>query len=354
MTFDEILSKMRARYRELSGFDADHASDIGIRLRVLAAEAASLYESLAELRAQIFPQTSSGEYLELHAQSRAITRKAAIPAIGSLTFSRETPAYSDIFIPAGVLCSTKSEPQVQFVTSEDATLVADATEVTVAAVAVDAGTIGNVAAFAVTVMISPAVGITNVKNSEPFFGGTDQENDDALRGRLIAAYQNISNGTNSAFYYDLAMSNEGVFSANILPRRRGRGTVDVVITSHSDILEDEIVDAIQSDLDVRKEINVDVKVSAAVRDYLAVSVEIAIKDGYNFALVSQKANEIIQNTINELGVGTPLLLASIGSKLLQVDGLYNYRILSPVNDVLPASDHVLRAGSITLSGMAVG
>lgn len=354
MTYEEILASMRARYRELSGFDADQASDIGIRLKTLAAETASVYERLEELRAQVFPQTSGGKYLELHAQGRAIARKQAIAATGRLVFSRETPAYSDIPIPAGILCATRPEPQVHFETVEDAVLPAGQTQVSVLSAAADAGTEGNVAASAVCVMISPPAGITGVTNPEPFSGGVNEESDDALRSRLLAAYENISNGTNGAFYYDLAMSYGDVSSVNVLPRRRGRGTVDVIIACRNTSAQTEVVTAMQKDMNRRKEINVDVKVAAAAVDYTAVSYEIAVRDGYNFDLVAAKSREAVREYINGLGVGDSLLLAAVGNRLLAVDGVYNYRITLPVKDTIPSSDRVLRAGTISVSGMAVG
>lgn len=354
MTYDEILSEMRSRYRMLSGFDADAASDIGIRLRVLAAETAAMYEKIEELRAETFPQTSTGKYLELHAETRAITRKPAIAATGTLKFSRETPAYSDILIPAGILCSTRPEPQLLFETSQAAVLAAGETEIEVEAAASVAGSSGNVVAGSVCTMISSATGITGVTNPTAFSGGVDEESDDALRDRLLSAYQNISNGTNSAFYYDLAMSREGVLSANILPRRRGRGTVDVVITTLSAETQDETASGLQDELNRRKEINVDVQVLAATREYPAISAEIAVKEGYRFELVAESCKAVITEHLDRLGVGESLLLAAIGSRLLAVDGVYNYRILSPAKDILPANDRVLRAGNIEINRMAVG
>lgn len=345
---------MRARYRELSGFDADAASDIGIRLRVLAAETVAMYEKIEELRAETFPQTSTGKYLELHAETRAITRKPAVAAAGTLKFSRETPSYSDILIPAGILCSTRPTPQLLFETSQAVVLAAGETEIEVEAVAVDPGSNGNIAAGAVCTMISSATGITGVTNSEAFSGGVDEESDKALRGRLLSAYQNISNGTNSAFYYDLAMSREGVLSANILPRRRGRGTVDVVVTTLSAEAQADAAAGLQEELNRRKEINVDVQVLTAIREYLAISADIAVKDGYRFELVAESCKEVIANHLDRLGVGESLLLAAIGSRLLAVDGVYNYRILSPVKDIFPASDQVLRAGNIEINRLAVG
>ena len=354
MTYNEILSEMRARYRELSGFDADAASDIGIRLKVLSAEAASIYGLINELKAQIFPQTSGGKYLDLHAETRGIIRKPAVFSKGMLTFSRQMPAMSDILIPQGIICGTKPEPQVLFETLEAATLLEGETSVQIPAAAQTAGEIGNVAAGAVCMMVSPAAGITSVVNELTFTGGVDEESDSALKNRLIMAFQNISNGTNRAFYYDLAMSHEGVSSVNVLPRQRGRGTVDVVVACADPALKNKIISEISEDLAVKKEINVDVLVLEAIVDELTVTVQIAPKDGCDYELVAEHSRAVIADYLNGLCVGEPFFAATLGARLMESDGVSNYRITSPVNDVITLKNHVLRPGNITVGRMAVG
>lgn len=353
-SYEEILSLMAARYRELAGFEADSATDIGIRLRVLAQQIHQLLGELEELGVQVFPQTSTGRYLELHAETRGIARKRALPAQGVLRFWRESPAQSDIPIAKGILCATRPDPQVQFETTDTAVLPAGALEVSVPAAAVDAGAQGNVAPGSVCLMVTPAPGISGVGNSEPFAGGVDAEGDDALRARLLRSFSSISNGTNCAFYYDLAMGHEGVASANVLPRHRGRGTVDVVVACHSSAAADEIAAALERDLQHRKEINVDVRVRAAERDITSLAAEISVRDGYDADAVLQACRERIADFVRALGVGAPLLLAQLGGALLEVDGVYNYRLLRPAQDAAPQSDHVVEPGEISVTRMAVG
>lgn len=178
-TYDEILALMSSRYKELAGFEPDSATDIGIRLRVLARMIRQLLEEQEELRGQVFPQTSSGRYLELHAETRGIERKGALPAQGVLRFRRETPAQNDIPIARGILCATRPDPQVRYETIETALLPAGSLEVTVPARAVDPGAPGNVAPGSVCLMVTPAPGISAVTNPEAFSGGVDEEGDDA-------------------------------------------------------------------------------------------------------------------------------------------------------------------------------
>lgn len=343
-TYDEILSAMQARYRELTGFDADSASDIGIRLKVLAEQVAQLYARVALLGEEVFPQSSTGENLDRHAQCRGLARKPAIAAEGALRFSREMPAVSDISIPAGVVCATRAEPQLCFETVEDAVIPAGGTEVQIPARAVEAGSGGNVAAGAVCLMITAAPGITAVTNPEPITGGVDEEGDDALRARLLDAYRNISNGTNAAYYYDLAMQQEGVASAAVLPRARGRGTVDVAVCGSGEG-EAVAVAALQEQFERSKEVNVDVAVYAARRVMVAIAAQIAPAEGYDFDELTQACGAAVARHVAALGVGEPLLTARLTACLLETPGVYNARIAAPAADMWPGSGEVIRAGS---------
>ena len=353
-TYDEILEAMRLKYRELSGFDPDNASDIGIRLKVLAAQVFEVYGRLANLSDQVFPQTSSGQYLEMHAQTRGITRKQALPSRGRLRFSREVPAINDISISEGIICSTRPGPQVQFRTTQPGILQAGETHVDIPAEAVDPGEIGNVAALAVHIMITPAPGITGASNPSAFYGGVDEEGDAALRERLLLSYSNISNGTNRAFYHDIAMSRDGVRSVNVISRARGRGTVDVVISAASLEMEGEIVKELQAEMQEQKEINVDVRVLAAIRDELDVSVDIAVREGFSLDIVAENCQKAIQSLITGLGVGQPLLITQLGNTLFSVDGVYNYRVTSPQRDIFPLNNYIIVPGEISVQRMAVG
>ena len=50
---------MQQRYEELTGIPADEASDIGIRLRILAEQLELLYQQLEEEKKQAFAQTAT-------------------------------------------------------------------------------------------------------------------------------------------------------------------------------------------------------------------------------------------------------------------------------------------------------
>ena len=56
-TYDEILQRMQETFAQQAGFQADDASDIGIRLKVLAGEIYSACSQAEFLKRQAFPQT---------------------------------------------------------------------------------------------------------------------------------------------------------------------------------------------------------------------------------------------------------------------------------------------------------
>ena len=84
----DFLQKMQQRYEELTGIPADEASDIGIRLRILAEQLELLYQQLEEEKKQAFAQTATGLALEQHAQQKGLQRRKAVAAQGEVTFSQ--------------------------------------------------------------------------------------------------------------------------------------------------------------------------------------------------------------------------------------------------------------------------
>lgn len=351
MTYEEILEAMRQTYLELAGLEPDDASDIGIRLKVLAGQLELAHSQLDLIEREMFPQTSAGTYLDMHAAQRGLARKAAISAKGVLRFSRGSAAQYDILILAGILCSTRQEDPLQVETTEDGVLAAGELSVDIPARSRTLGSGGNLAAGQISVMITPAQGISSVEQHSPFTGGVDEETDEELRQRLLAAYRVISNGANSAFYYDLAMKREGVVSAAVLPRIRGRGTVDVAISAAGDA--DVVVSLLQSELDEAKEINVDVLVRQAEIKTVDISLEVDPTGGGDAETVLKAVEGAVQVYLEELAVGESLRLAMLTGHLLAVDGVYNLHILAPAGDVRAKEDQVLRPGTVQAQRMEV-
>ena len=70
-SYEEILQRMEEAYEQKSGCKVADVSEVGLRMRVLAGELYRLETSLDWLERQAFPQTASGEQLDLHGAQRA-------------------------------------------------------------------------------------------------------------------------------------------------------------------------------------------------------------------------------------------------------------------------------------------
>ncbi len=323
-TYEEILTKMQEKFKAEAGFSADDASDIGIRLKVLAGEIYSACTNVDWLKQQVFPQTASGEYLDYHAQERGIERKKALHATGVLTFSRDTALDHDVVINKGVICSTASSDGVKIITDEQVTLAKDSLSVDVKATAELGGIIGNVAADTVTVFVSPPSGIIHVTNKEAFSGGYEAESDQELRERIIDSYKNIANGTNTAFYKAKALEYEDVYSASAVARAQGNGSVDVYVAGHSAVCSEELMQQIESELNELREINVNVSVKSPELVKSNVIAYITVEHGYIASEVIEECKQAIRAYFDTLRIGQNVLLADIGEVIYHIDGIANY------------------------------
>ena len=173
-TYESILSRMQDRFQELAGFPADDASDIGIRLKVLAGELFSACTNLDWLKRQVFPQTAQGIQLDYHAQQRGIQRKSAVRSQGTLEFSREAALLYDVTIPEGTVCAVSQEEGLRFVTTRKGILKAGDFSVSVPAASEEGGAQANAAAETIKVLVTPPPGVTAVTNRDAFTGGAEK------------------------------------------------------------------------------------------------------------------------------------------------------------------------------------
>lgn len=324
-TYDTILKRMQEKFQSLSGYSADDASDIGIRLKVLAGEIFSMQSYAEWLKRQMFVQTAGGEQLDYHAGQRGLSRKAAQFAQGVLLFSIEKEAETDLYIPQGCVCSTQGENPVRFVTTRGDMIKKGNKSLYLHAQAVNAGSGSNAAKDTVTVIVTPPAGISRVTNPSSMDGGMDAEDDDTLRRRVLEHIRDVPNGTNRAYYQNAAESFEGVYSANVVPKGRGAGTVDIYLAGKAAPAGSGLVARVQEYMDKEREVNVDVKVQAAQTASASIYAEVAVREGYDFDEVSAQCKEAVRGFFDSLSVGQDVRLSSVGEELFHVPGVSSYR-----------------------------
>ncbi len=337
-SYMSILSGMKEKYTELSGNEVPEGSDIDIRMKVLAGEIFDSEVNLDFIKRQMFASTATGEYLDVHAEDRGLSRNPAVKATGSVTFSVDNVREEAITIPRGTIVGTSGDACVRFITDRAATLTAGTLSTTVPCTAETAGFEGNVMAQAVDTIITNVIGIDSVTNNSRISGGSDSENDESLRNRVLNTYVSVSNGTNAAYYKMLAESIDGVKSANVIPRGRGAGTVDVYIGGYNERVSQAVVAEAQRLLNKQRELNVDVRVSAATPVSVSLGVVVMLRDGYDFNNVSSALRSALDAYISSLGVGNDVIESHLGRVILGVDGVYDYNWMTNFSTYVPINN----------------
>lgn len=346
----DFYTAMSDTYRQLTGFAAEAASDVGIRMRALAEELARLGGEMEEIRRDIFPQTSGGKALDYHGELWGITRRPPEAAGGTLRFYRATPATAPITIAKGVVCSDQSG-KVAFATTQAGKIPEGGKWADIPAVAVNPGEEGNLPPGAVCAMVGSAPGVAGVTNPAAMAGGLAAEDDEHIRGRVLTCIKAPPNGVNAAWYREEALRWPGVRSAGVLPAHQGVGTVDVAIALHEGYHPLETAAALQGHFEEMREIGTKVTVTPAEELREDVAALVMPQPGHGKEEVAAACNLAVADYLAGLAVGEPLYLAGLTSRLMAAPGVANLRILAPIRDRIPEAGQLLCAGEITVEGV---
>ena len=329
-TVEELYEQMRADFSARIGTAVGDGCDLAARMYALAAQIYALQVHSDWVRRQCFPQTAQGENLDHHAQMRSLERKKATRAAGVVRFYVHNAAETVRSIPAGTVCMTAG--LVRFETAQDAVLAAGEMWVDVPVQAVEPGQAGNVPAGSITAMAVAPVGIASCTNLAPCSGGVDEEDDESLRARILDTFRSLPNGTNAAYYRQLALSDDEVAAAVVVSRPRGVGSVDVVVSSHAGVPGEELLNRLSASIGEQREIAVDVQVLAPETIPVALEVQVAVKSGYSAETVLERVKTALQSYFTGELLGQDVLLVKLGSIVYSCEGVENYRILSPQAD----------------------
>lgn len=330
-SIEEIYESLTGRFSEMSGTALIEGGDMSLRLWALAGEIFTLEAQTDFVARQSFPQTATGEYLDKHAEIRALSRTGAKKSVGTLRFYLDREREADVEVPAGVVCMSAAE--AQFVTTESGTIEAGATWCDVRAEASEAGSGGNVPAGSVRYCALSPAGVAGVTNPAAFAGGRDAESDDALRQRVLSSYHSLPNGANRAYYESKVLENSAAEAVTVLPKVRGTGTVDVYFATAAGVPDKEEIAKVQQLLDSEREICVDIEVKAPETVDVGVGARLTVSEGYAFDAVKERAEKALAACFGGTMLGRNVYRARLAAALMAVDGVENCTLVSPAEDV---------------------
>lgn len=304
-----------------------------------------IYQALNGLIPMMFPDETSGAYIDKKCAYYGITRKAGTKATATLTITGNTGKT----VPKGAVFLTAEN--LRFVTDAAVTLAGSSSQV--AATAAEVGSAYNVGAGAIIRQLSSIPGVTAVTNASAAQGGSDPETDAALLARLYERLQSPATSGNAAHYKQWALSVAGVGAAKVLPLSNGPGTVKVLIASSGmGPVDAAIVQTCAAYIETVRPIGAAVTVETVEWLNINVSATVAIDASTTVEAVQVAFTAALEKYLQSISfVQYTVPYSRIGFLLAGIDGVLDYTGLT-VNggtaNVTVAANQVPMAGAVSI------
>jgi uncharacterized phage protein gp47/JayE len=347
------MPDIRADYlRDLRNMDpsVDIAtdSDSYVRGSALGSAVEGLYEHQKWIVKQIFPDTADEENLELHAATRGLRRKPAVPAAGFISATGEP----GINLLAG-LTFASADGRLYVVT--DTTAMPELGAVNVPARALDVGEVGNApGGLAGTWQLAPA-GLDSAAEIVEMLGGTERETPSSLLERLLFLIRRPPAGGNRYDYIRWAREVPGVAQAYAYPLRRGLGTVDVVVVSDTGLPSAETLAATQAHIDDVRPVTAK---NCAVIAPTIVDVDVHVqirRSGITLPTARTAVEGVVLAQFSSLAPGASWIRSQAEGQISAIAGVVDRIVVAPAANVVPTVDDEvvewLRLGEVLVEDM---
>ncbi|RIJ63597.1 baseplate J/gp47 family protein [Rummeliibacillus sp. POC4] len=254
----------------------------------------------------MFPQFASGPFLDYHGEPIGVIRRPAAFAVGNVTL-RGKPGTP---IEAGSVVSTigdENEAGLLFKITENGTVPEEGI-ISLRVMALEAGAISNVPAGTIQGIVNSIPGITSITNEEPLKDGTDVEDDETYRQRIIEHHQNKPLSGARSDYVKWAKEVSGVGDVIVLPLWNGPKTVKVLITnSERELASEELIAAVQEHIAPdedkgggRAPIGAIVTVDTITLIPIDIQFTLEIETGYQMADVIENIKSSVNSYFSDL------------------------------------------------------
>lgn len=320
-----------------------------------------LYQFLAKVLLQAYPDTATGGWLRLHCKQVDVFELELAKAVHTVYFTREA-SVGNVVIAAGRIVRTKPDGAgnvYRFISTERVVLQDGETEVAATVEAEEYGTASNVTAGQICEIVTTITGVDGVENRADSLvsEGVDTESDDSLRLRYQLAWKALS-GCTKAAYEAWARQIAGVVAVKILDQHpRGEGTVDVVITGTGGLPTQALLDKVDAKVIANRPINDDtlVKAPTAVPVDIVAELELTAGDAATILAEAEEreralfAASTIVEGITPFAIGQDGTVDRLAWAMLGIDGIKKINWTSPAADIDVDEDGLLVLNSIALT-----
>lgn len=240
LSFETIVARMKADLKNPPNrVEGSFAAD---NIQAVAKEILKYYDYVNFLQDQHYAETAQGEFLDKKAKEVGVFRKQATKASGYATFEGVT----NTLIPGGFRVHSDSN---SYMTKEIGYIEANG-KVVLPIEAVEAGKEANIPAGSINRYDSGVNGLRRVHNEYEISGGTELEDDEALRERTLLRMRYPGTSGNQYHYMHWAMEVEGVGRVRVFPVWDGPGTVKVSILDFNQrMANDQLIKKVKHHID---------------------------------------------------------------------------------------------------------
>lgn len=341
-TLAEIVAETQQDFAARSALDDPlRRADVAVHARVAAGAVHGLYGAAEWYARQILPDTADAEYLDRWAAIwLSVPRKAASPAVGTVTFT----VLAGAVIPAGVL--VRALDGQQYATTDAASGVVPTFTAPVEAVL--PGAAGNRTAGQAVQLVSPVLGVQSAAVAGELSGGSDLESDDDLRERVLTAIRRPAQGGSAADYIAWALEVPGVTRAWCFPGELGPRSVVVRFVRDNDasIIPDAgEVTAVQDYVDLVRPVTD--QFTAVAPSLLPVNMTISGLAPNTSAVQAAVQSELQDLFAREAEPGGGILLSHIRAAISSAAGENDYTLVTPVANLTTSTGQMATLGVIT-------
>ena len=340
---DSVHERMLSNFQDVSTLEGDFIYDA---TRPTAEQIAELKQLGLQNNLKIaFPQTSYGTYLEWLGECKGVFKNQPTKAIGTITFT----GVQGTIITKGTIVTTIATDEKQSIEFEllETKTIGENETVDIKAECKESGTIGNVSKGSISILLGSISGVKSVTNKEDFKGGTDIEDEEHFRERVLVAEQEDKLSGASSDYIRWAKEVDGVGYAYVVPEWNGAGTVKVLILDKNrKAATQELIDKVQEyiyPLNTEEGQNRDGKapigaiVTIATPQTLLINVKASFvfSNGFSQETVLNILKNKIDKYLDKIDIGGTVSYNAIysltGSMMLADEGIQDFSNLT-IND----------------------
>ena len=341
-SFERIRATILQEIRNLTGITATDDSDAAIRADGTASVVEGLYAQQDYIQRQLFVATADEPYLYIHAAELGLPRIGGVKASGTVTAN----SVSAVSIAAGSLLTDGKGLYWQVVST---TNVPANTPTAIDVIAENAGASWNFDGETL-LWVSPVAGLNGTATVVSIGGGSDTEELEAWRARLLGRKQIGEFRDRKKDLESIIAGVAGVEHVYVYPKRRGLGSMDVAITavgSPPTLPSQQLLDAAQAVLAAYAGFWADCRVFSPTEQLVPVG---AIVSGVGVSLAA--IEQVIRDYFAELAPAETYQAAVLSARILQQANVTDV-VLTPSSNIIPTVDwmHVywLRLGTLNVS-----